>query len=291
MEKTNIAFVVGATGYTGKAVVKALRARGIETYAHVRPDSKALSEHRSHFEAQGAHVDSTPFTEAALLETFNRLKPSVIFALLGTTRSRRATDNDGGDYRAVDYGLTATVLKAAVRAGGQGGCSGNPDRAGGVDVGRGQGAKARQYPEVSQAFATPSSADRRPAGDGSGYQDSPLSRFVYLSAAGVGPNSRVEYVRVRWQMETELRASGLPFTIARPAIITGPDRPEGRPTERLAAGIGDAALGLLGKLGGRDFAERYQSMSGDVLAAGLVRLAYDPEGAGRVVSGPDLRST
>ena len=289
MEKTNIAFGVGATGYTGKAVVKALRARGIDTYAHVRPDSKALPEHRSHFEAQGAHVDSTPFTEAALLETFSRLKPSVIFALLGTTRSRRATDNDGGDYRAVDYGLTATVLKAAVRAGGQGGCSGDPDRARGVDGGR--GAKARQDPEVSQAFATPRSADRREAGDGSGYQDSLLSRFVYLSAAGVGPNSRVEYVRVRWQLETELRASGLPFTIARPAIITGPDRPEVRPTERLAAGIGDAALGLIGKFGGRDFAERYQSMSGEVLAAGLVRLAYDPEGAGRVVSGPDLRST
>ncbi|MBA3548122.1 MAG: hypothetical protein H0T76_16695 [Nannocystis sp.] len=37
-----IAWVAGATGYTGRALVAALRAQNITTHAHVRPDSPAL---------------------------------------------------------------------------------------------------------------------------------------------------------------------------------------------------------------------------------------------------------
>ena len=51
-----IAFVAGATGYTGREVVRVLLERGVRTVAHVRPDSPHVDEWRSRFEAQGAAV-------------------------------------------------------------------------------------------------------------------------------------------------------------------------------------------------------------------------------------------
>ena len=38
------AFVAGSTGYTGRALVQALRRQDIATVAHVRPGSRALEE-------------------------------------------------------------------------------------------------------------------------------------------------------------------------------------------------------------------------------------------------------
>jgi uncharacterized protein YbjT (DUF2867 family) len=114
-----IAFVAGATGYTGREVVRALRARGVRTIAHVRPDSSRLDEWRARFEAQGAEVDATPWSEEAMIAAFSRLRPTIVFALLGTTRARaREAERRGGDaaresYEAVDYGLTAMLLHAA----------------------------------------------------------------------------------------------------------------------------------------------------------------------------------
>ena len=40
------AFVAGATGYTGRAVVERLVADGFEAVAHVRPDSSRLASER-----------------------------------------------------------------------------------------------------------------------------------------------------------------------------------------------------------------------------------------------------
>jgi len=51
------------------------------------------------------------------------------------------------------------------------------------------------------------------------------------------------------QSEGEVRASGLPYLIARPFFITGPDRRESRPGERIAAKVTDKVLGLAGHLG------------------------------------------
>jgi nucleoside-diphosphate-sugar epimerase len=114
-------------------------------------------------------------------------------------------------------------------------------------------------------------------------------RFVYLSALGVGPGSRNPYVAVRWRMEEELRASGVPFTIARPGFVTGPDREESRPLERVAAAVADALLGVAARLGARGLRDRWGSITGRDLAAALVRLAADPAAAGRVVKGAGLR--
>lgn len=117
------AFVVGATGYTGREVVRALRDAGREVAAHVRPSSRDLNVHRANFSALGARVDTTPWDDAAMTETLRSLSPKVVFALLGTTRARakRAAaagqDASKESYEAVDYGLTALLLRAAKASG------------------------------------------------------------------------------------------------------------------------------------------------------------------------------
>ncbi len=219
------AFVAGATGYTGQAVVAELAAQGRPGIAHVRPDSSRLDQFRGRFD----QVDTTAWTLEAMTATLGRLQPDALFALLGTTKAR-----GDGDYESVDYGLSAMLVDACL------------------------------------------AASVRP-------------RFVYLSAAGVGPRTASAYMRVRWRLETKLRESGLPFVIARPSFITGPDREESRPMERLGAGLGDGALALVGALGARKTAARYRSMTGAQLARGLVRLAYDDATESGVYEGDALR--
>lgn len=113
------AFVGGATGLTGRFVVQALRARGIATAAHVRPDSPRLSEWRTRFTALGAEVDTTPWEPSVMRAMFAQRMPTLVFGLLGTTRARGARiARDGGDatresYDAVDVALTEQLLSAS----------------------------------------------------------------------------------------------------------------------------------------------------------------------------------
>lgn len=110
-----IAFVAGATGYTGSHLVPLLVQQGWIVYAHVRPDSSSLEHWRSVFESQGAIVDTTPWDEAAIGDRFETLQPTAIFALLGTTKKRGkgAQSSIADTYEAVDYGLTALLRRAA----------------------------------------------------------------------------------------------------------------------------------------------------------------------------------
>ena len=117
----------------------------------------------------------------------------------------------------------------------------------------------------------------------------PQPRFVYLSAAGVKPSRPGSYFEARWKVEQALQGTGLPWTIARPCFITGPDRDDSRPGERLGAALGDAALSLAGLLGGGRLRARYRSNDPRTLAAALVRLAADPACVGRVCEGEELR--
>jgi uncharacterized protein YbjT (DUF2867 family) len=218
------AFVAGATGYTGRAVVRALHARDIAAFAHVRPDSSQLDVWRERFRAM-AEVDTTPWELSAMTETMARVRPGVVFGLLGTTRSRaREARKQGGNdsYETVDYGLTAMLLQAL------------------------------------KAAAVP-------------------AKFVYLSSMGVGPNSSNPYISVRWRLETELRASGMPYVIARPAFITGSDRDEFRLMERGLSIISDALLNMAGLVGARGIRDRFHSLTGDQLARGLVAAALSPQ--------------
>lgn len=239
METKARAFVAGATGHTGREVVRVLCERGIPVVAHVRPDSARLSEWRERFEGMGAEVDTTPWDPDALTRALARHRPTVVFALLGTTRRRGKQARRGGgapeSYETVDYGLTAMLLTA------------------------------------TRALEVP-------------------ARFVYLSSMGVSPATRNPYMKVRYRMETELRESGVPFTIARPSFITGEPRDEGRPLERVGAAASDAALGLVGALGGRRFRDRYASVANTDLARALVHAALDPSCEGRLLEADALRA-
>jgi uncharacterized protein YbjT (DUF2867 family) len=233
----DIAFVAGATGYTGREVVGALVARGVRTLAHVRPDSPRLDEWRTRFGEQGAEVDTTPWTREAMTARLAELSPTHVFALLGTTfkRARRAAaEGRLEDYEAVDYGLSMMLIEALV--------------------------DARLRP-----------------------------RLVYLSAAGASAHARGSYMQVRWRVEEALRSSGLPYTIARPSFITGPDRDEARAGERVGAAVADGLLSVASVLGGRRLAARYRSTSSTVLAGALVARAFDPAAENTVLQSEDLR--
>jgi nucleoside-diphosphate-sugar epimerase len=232
------AFVAGATGYTGREVVRALVARGVAASAHVRPDSPQLDALTREFAAEGAAVDITSWDDAALSATLTRLRPNVVFALLGTTRARVHAARQAGapseSYESVDYGLTAMLLRAAIACG------------------------------------------SRP-------------RFVYLSSLGAGRPSGNAYLSARHKAEGEVSASGLPYVIARPSFITGPDRRESRPGERIAAKVTDRVLALAGHLGAASLRDRYVSMSARTLARALVAFAFDEAESELVVETEELR--
>jgi uncharacterized protein YbjT (DUF2867 family) len=234
-----IAFVAGSTGYTGREVVQVLRTRGIDTVAHVRPDSERIEAWRTRFESLGARLDRTPWDLEAFTRTLSGLAPALVFALLGTTRTRArraaASGRDEG-YQAIDYALTVLLYRAA-----------------------------------SSSVSHP--------------------RFMYLSSAGVRDTGGNAYLAARAGVERELRAGPLPYTIVRPSFITGPDRDEFRPGERIISRLADGALGLAGLLGATRLRDRYRSTSNVTLAEALVRLALDPAAAGRVVESEALRSS
>jgi uncharacterized protein YbjT (DUF2867 family) len=233
-----IAFVAGATGYTGREVVRILLERGVRTVAHVRPDSPRAEEWRNRFEADGAAVDSTPWDDAAMTRTLTALQPTHVFSLLGTTRARRRASAERGrteSYESVDYELTATLIRASLASG------------------------------------------SRP-------------RFVYLSSLGVREHTSNPYLVARWRAESVLRASGLPYTIARPSFITGPDRDESRPAERVAAVVANVVGGVARVLGAGRLAGSVTSLTGAELAAGLVRHAFDAASEGATLSSEELRA-
>jgi uncharacterized protein YbjT (DUF2867 family) len=229
------AFVAGATGYTGREVVRILRADGKDVVAHVRPDSSRLEHWRETFEALGATINTTAWDERALIETLRTTQPRVIFGLLGTTRHKAKTEGiEGAIYEKIDYGLTAMLMRAAIAAGGH-------------------------------------------------------PRFVYLSALGVGQRPpRGAYMRARWQIERELADSPLPWVVARPTFISGTDREESRPGERVGTVVVDGLLKAFGAIGAGKLARRFQSQTGAELAQSMVRLAYDPAAANRVFEGAAL---
>ena len=110
------AFVAGATGYTGREVVRALAKRGADVIAHVRPDSPRLTEWRQRCEREGVQIDSSPWQLDALEDAFAYQIPTHIFSLLGTTRARGRAAAEAGreeSYESVDYALTAMLMNAA----------------------------------------------------------------------------------------------------------------------------------------------------------------------------------
>ena len=228
------AFVTGATGYTGRAVVQSLRDRSVDTTAHIRPASSRREEYTEKFESIGASVDCTPWDGEAMAQTVARLTPDVVFFLVGTTRARDRRSDDDAGYEAVDYGLLQLLVDAC----------------------------------------TPCN---------------PAPKFVYLSAMGVKEGALTAYYRARYRAEEALKDSGLPYVIARPAMITGPDRRETRHMERLGGFFTDVASTTLDVVGARRLADRYRSTDATELAASLVDLALDDEITNRIVESEELK--
>jgi len=228
-------FVAGATGYTGREVVRVLAARGERVVAHVRPDSSRAGEWRERFARLGAEVDGTAWDAAAMTATLGRLSPERVFALLGTTGSRARGEGMSRveAYQTIDVGLTLLLLDA-VRA-------------------------ARLRP-----------------------------RFVYLSSVGTSERTSNAYLKARAQVEAALRASGVPFTVARPSIISGEPRDDGRALERVAASVAGGFLAVVGALGARRVQARYRPTTNVELAEALVRAAFDPAAEGQVLEGETL---
>lgn len=114
-------------------------------------------------------------------------------------------------------------------------------------------------------------------------------RVLLLSAARARAASRNPYLGARGRIEDVLRASGLEFTIAQPSYITGPDRDEFRPLERIGAWFADWFLLWGAVLGMQILRERYRSIDAKELAKALVTHALDPLGANKVFMGERLR--
>lgn len=103
-----VAFVAGATGFVGRAVVERLRPR-VRTIAHVRPESRKQPE---------GEVARVPWEPAAMTAAVTGA--THVFGLLGTTRKQAKAEQIAGDpYEAIDYGLTKLLIDAAVAAGGK----------------------------------------------------------------------------------------------------------------------------------------------------------------------------
>lgn len=117
MSPSPVAFVAGATGYTGREVVAALRVAGVRTVAHVRPGSASAATLSARFVSQGAEVDASPWEPAAITATLRALRPDYVFALLGTTRRRAVAEGIPDAYERIDYGLTRQLLDASVASG------------------------------------------------------------------------------------------------------------------------------------------------------------------------------
>ena len=123
MSTPRVAFIAGATGYTGQAVVRNLVGRGVRAIAHVRPDSSQHSEWHSKFTSMGAEVCSAAWSGAEMGEALRDLGATEVYGLVGTTMKRaREVARGGGDaaaasHEAVDFGLTKHLVDACVAAG------------------------------------------------------------------------------------------------------------------------------------------------------------------------------
>lgn len=231
------AFVTGATGFTGREVVRLLAEQGVRTIAHVRPDSPRADWWQGRFRELGAEPDATPWSSDDMAAALRRHAPDLVFFLVGITRAgaRREARATGrlATYQSIDLGLAVMLLRA-----------------------------------VREADIQP--------------------RFVYLSAMGTGPNAASAYGRARHQAEQAVREAGVPFTIARPGLISGPGRDDDRPAERLAEHLLSATTRVASILGARHLARRIAPIDNTTLARALVAAALDPSRAGQVLEAWEL---
>lgn len=114
-------------------------------------------------------------------------------------------------------------------------------------------------------------------------------RFIYLSSRGAAKRSGSPYLRVRHACEQLLMDSGLPYTIARPGLITGPDRSPARKGENFAAALLRPLAKAFELLGLGGVGARLRPFDATEVAFGLVHAGFNYTTIGRVLQADELR--
>ena len=93
------AFVLGATGFVGREVVRQLvRARHEDRTRTCGPTRSQLAEWRTRFGELGAEVDTTRVGCGRARRRWRELKPAQVYILIGTTRSKAKSDAVAGQH-------------------------------------------------------------------------------------------------------------------------------------------------------------------------------------------------
>ncbi len=115
------------------------------------------------------------------------------------------------------------------------------------------------------------------------------TRFIYLSSLGADSSSPSPYLVARGKIEDHLKAGDIPYTIAQPCFITGPDREEDRKMERISSRVADGSLKVLRLFGATELADRYASMNADTLAKALIQAGLSSDCEGKTLDALSLR--
>ena len=118
LETANVrVWVSGATGYTGKALVRLLSEMGVHVVGHIRPNSPSLDASCALFESQGVIARVVPWEKEALVEAMKSDSITHVFSLLGTTAKKGRQAKSRGEvvnYQTIDLGLTRMLLESSM---------------------------------------------------------------------------------------------------------------------------------------------------------------------------------
>lgn len=112
-----VAFVLGATGYVGREVVRQLSERPgvVRVLAHVRPGSMREGLARSAFgEHDRVHIEQCEPTAEALTGAFLSGAPTHVFLCHGTTAKHARAEGIDDPYERVDFELARRSYEAAL---------------------------------------------------------------------------------------------------------------------------------------------------------------------------------